>query len=84
MKHATAPTYVPSSLKSDFANLLEVAVKPRLRAGEELRSTRAAAPRRLPNSRKTPSLRPARPFRAPLLRDQNVTNGFRQQTGQRV
>jgi integrase len=37
--------------KSDFANLLEVAVGPRLQAGgEHLRSTRAAAPRRLPNS----------------------------------
>jgi integrase len=31
--------------KSDFANLLEVAVGPRLRAGEHLRSARAAVPR---------------------------------------
>ncbi len=36
--------------KSDFANLLEVAVGPRLQAGEHLRSTRAAAPRPLPNT----------------------------------
>ncbi len=31
--------------KSDFANLLEVAVRPRLRAGEHVRSTRAVVPR---------------------------------------
>lgn len=36
--------------KSDFANLLSVAVGPRLQAGEHLRSTRAAAPRRLPHT----------------------------------
>jgi integrase len=42
--------------KSDFANLLEVAVHPRLRAGEHLHSTRAAVPRRFQN-------RPQRPHR---------------------
>jgi integrase len=36
--------------KSDFANLLSVAVGTRLQAGEHLRLTRAAAPRRLPNT----------------------------------
>ncbi len=36
--------------KSEFANLLSVAVRPRLQAGEHLRMTRAAAPRRLPNA----------------------------------
>ena len=36
--------------KSDFANLLSVAVGPRLQASEHLRLTRAAAPRRLPNT----------------------------------
>jgi integrase len=36
--------------KSNFANLLNVAVGPRLRAGEHLGSTRAAAPRRRRNT----------------------------------
>jgi integrase len=36
--------------KSDFANLLDVTVVPRLRAGEHLRFTRAAPSRRLPNT----------------------------------
>jgi integrase len=35
--------------KSDFANLLEARVRPRLPAGEHLPSTRAAVPRRLQN-----------------------------------
>ena len=35
--------------KSDFANLLEARVRPRLPAGEHLHSTRAAVPRRLQN-----------------------------------
>jgi integrase len=36
--------------KSDFANLLEAEVRPRLRAGEHSRSTRAAVPRTRHNS----------------------------------
>jgi hypothetical protein len=36
--------------KSDFANLLSQSVKPRLLAGQHLRLTRAATPRRLPNT----------------------------------
>jgi hypothetical protein len=35
--------------KSTFANLLDVTLAPRLRAGEHLRPTRAAIPRRLQN-----------------------------------
>ena len=33
--------------KSDFANLLTQTLEPRLQAGEQLRSTRSALPRRL-------------------------------------
>jgi hypothetical protein len=36
--------------KSDFANLLTRTFEPRLLAGEHLRLTRAAPPRRLPNT----------------------------------
>jgi hypothetical protein len=36
--------------KSDFANLLNGTLEPRLRAGKHLRSTRAALPRRLPGA----------------------------------
>jgi hypothetical protein len=34
--------------QSDFANLLSRPLEPRLPAGEQLRTTRAATPRRLP------------------------------------
>jgi Phage integrase family len=40
----------PELAKSDFANVLSVVVGPRLQAGEHLRSTRAALPRRLPSA----------------------------------
>ena len=50
--------------KSDFANLLEVAVKPRLRAGEHLRATRAPTRIRPPNvSGKRPRCAPHNPLR---------------------
>jgi integrase len=75
--------------KSDFANLLTRTFEPRLRAGGHLRLTRAATPRRLPNTaaqrlREAPPLRPAQPFASALLRDQNVTNRIRHQSRQRM
>ncbi len=73
--------------KSQFANLLNGALVPRLRlrGGEHLRSTRAAAP---PPRLTTPRIgrrcgprtRPTRP----VLLDQNLTNRFRQQSRQRI
>ena len=73
--------------KSQFANLLNGALVPRLRlrGGEHLRSTRAAAPpRRLTTPRIGfrcgPRTRPTRP----VLLDQNLTNRFRQQSRQRI
>ena len=36
--------------KSDFANLLTPELEPRLEAGEHLRSTNTAHPKRLPNA----------------------------------
>ena len=47
--------------KSDFANLLTPTVKPHLLAGQHLRLTRAATPRRLPNT--APRRRRCRPRR---------------------
>jgi hypothetical protein len=71
--------------QSDFANLLSRPREPRLPAGEQLRTTRAATPRRLPKPLlNAPLLLPAQPRGPPLLRDQNVTNRFRQLTRQRV
>jgi integrase len=71
--------------KSDFANLLAVAVRPRLRASQHLRSTRAAATRARMN---TPQRRhrcaPRTPSQRRCLLDQDLTNEIRQQTGQRV
>jgi integrase len=71
--------------KSDFAKLLAVPVRPRLRASEGLGSTRAAAPRARMN---TPQRRhrcaPRTPSQRRCLLDQNLTNEIRQQTRQRV
>jgi len=68
--------------KSDFANLLELAIRPRLRAGEHLRSTRAAAPRRRRNT--AAKRRCCAPHSPPLLLDQDLTNEIRQQLRQRI
>ena len=71
--------------KSEFANLLNGPLVPRLRVGEHLRSTRTATP---PPRLTTPRIgrrcgprtRPTRP----VLLDQNLTNRFRQQSRQRI
>jgi len=70
--------------KSDFANLFARPLQPQLRAGEHLRSTRAITSRRLPNApRHRRNLQPRASSRPACRRDQNVTNCFRRQNGQR-
>src|SRR6266536_4539879 len=60
--------------KSDFANLLTRTFEPRLRAGGHLRFTRAATPRRLPNTAaQRRRCRPRRPATGRCYVPKNVT-----------
>jgi hypothetical protein len=71
--------------KSDFANLLNAPVGPRLRAGGHLHSTRAGLLRPRPRSTRRPRHCGQRSLSArPRLVDQDLTNRFCQQNGQRV
>jgi hypothetical protein len=80
-RHATAPTSMPSY----FANLLAVAVRPRLRASEHFRPTRAAASRaRVNPPQRRHRCGPRAPSQRRCLLDQNLTNEIRQQARQRV
>jgi hypothetical protein len=69
--------------KSDFANLLPVAVLPRLRAGEHLRPTVAAASRaRMDPPKPRHHCGPRMSSQRQCLLDQNLTNHIRQQARQ--
>jgi integrase len=71
--------------KSDFAKLLAGAFGPRLQAGDQPPSTRAALPRPRPSTARTRRrCAPRSTSRRPGLLDQTLTNRFRQQARQRV
>jgi integrase len=71
--------------QSDFANLLAVAVRPRLPASQHLRPTHAAAPRTPMNpSQRRHRCGPRASSQRRFLLDQNLTTEIRQQARQRV
>ena len=67
--------------RSEFANLLSLALEPHLLAGEQVRSARATTQR--PRPRALPRPADKRRGSAPQLLDQNLTNGIHQQCRQR-